>query len=90
MAKRQPTITMYKKTSEDWYPSFLVGNSLLVRVNLHDLLDHGWRVSVWGDDDRGMEKNFQSMDDAKKCFQSICLWYFVDEKALLDSGFMYV
>ena len=55
-----------------WYPSFEDGT---VEVYIHANRRKGtnrWRVSVWGDDDFGMEKGEMSCDEAFREFRKIC------------------
>jgi hypothetical protein len=57
--------TKWIKTKEDWYPSYKPGewgNPLqceALRVSMSILTTGEWRVSVWGADDHGLEKDFQ-------------------------------
>jgi hypothetical protein len=57
--------TAFVPTSDDWYPNFK-GN--LVRVRLHlscgEQAKPFLRVSVWGNDDTGMELDFDAKDSA--------------------------
>jgi hypothetical protein len=48
-------------TSENWYPTNKDGT---VRVSLMQLYTAQWRVCVWGDDDFGLERDFDARDEA--------------------------
>jgi hypothetical protein len=64
-------ISLYKKTNDDWSPSyglntenvFLEDRLVEVRLlrlfkNYKTMESYGYKVSVWGGDDIGMEKEF--------------------------------
>lgn len=46
-----------------------------------------WRVCAWGDDDMGLEKDFDNRYDAWRCFVKVISMEFVDQQALKDLGF---
>jgi hypothetical protein len=53
----------YLPTQDDWYPNF-IRNTVRVRVYetlsvRHTVLHYSARISVWGSDDLGMEKDFE-------------------------------
>ena len=50
-------ITVFKKTTSDWYPNYQGG---YVRVSLVRCRPDGtyWRVCAWGEDDFGMERDY--------------------------------
>ena len=48
-------ISVYKPTDDDWSNYY----SDLVQVRLCKTTDDMWRVCVWGDDDIGMEIDYQ-------------------------------
>ena len=55
-------ITIYKKTNEDWYPSIIMDGGQYIEVSFIPLSNKKFRVCAWGDDDFGMEKDFESKD----------------------------
>lgn len=70
-------ITVYKNTTDNWCGNFKIEGdcrvSDLVQVNLSQLLDGEWRVSVWGNDDLGMDLDFKEEEffKAKSLFLGI-------------------
>lgn len=91
-------IEIFKYSSECWYPSYFLegfnGKDTLVKVRFSELRSHEnnkteWRVSVWGNDDFGMERDFlgEQKEDAIKCFHKIVELKDVTKQALLDLGF---
>lgn len=52
--KTHKPITKTILTNEEWYPT----KDGRVKVNLIDFKKEGWSVSVWGDDDIGLERVF--------------------------------
>lgn len=71
---RKPDLNVFVPVQEDWYPSFTIhyqGEIRLVRVTLHTsclFQDPSFiRVSIWGADDCGMEKDYppNKIDDAR-------------------------
>lgn len=77
--------TVYKPTKDNFCPSLIVGradhwfsdNEKLVRVNYHGNISYKesdkpcFRVSVWGTDDFGLEKDFESDQEAINLFMQI-------------------
>ena len=71
-------VDVFKRTSEDWFPSYKMdgGRTSLVevtfcRAGLAPPHDGSWRVCVWGEDDRGMHRDFHSEAEAWNCFLQI-------------------
>lgn len=78
------------RTNEDWYPSYFetsdTGETLaMVKVSLHKL-DKGYRVSVWGNDDFGLERDFSGPCESLYCYQAITSP--VEKEKLLAEGFV--
>jgi hypothetical protein len=72
------------KAADDWYPNF---SGDLVRVSFMPLLTGGkWRVCVWGADDLGMERDFETRLPALECYQN--LPKVLSQKMLKDLGFV--
>ena len=65
-------LNVFVPVDEDWYPSFTIeyqGIIKLVRVTLHECTlffnPPFTRVSIWGADDCGMEKDYPATDFEK-------------------------
>lgn len=88
----------FKPTQDDWYgsyafPGWYAGTKghLLVEVSFHiyptSSNNTAARVSVWGNDDTGMDKDFVLVEEAALCFQKLLLLNFVNKVALTHMGF---
>lgn len=82
---------VFKRTNDDWYPPYRadpVGN--LVEVSLLKLgpRTEKWRVCVWGRDDYGMERDFETYGEASVCFDMVIAQDFVDVKWLKQQEFV--
>jgi hypothetical protein len=65
--KRNKKVT----TSEDWYPTADDGT---VTVSMHrdcKKTATGWRISIWGEDDYGLERHSLNIIEAYDLFRSI-------------------
>ena len=91
-------ITVYKETQDNWYPVYRVkgwnNNLNLVCVSFTQTGpnpangDGQWRVCVWGEDDFGMERDY---DDKSAClcmFHKVIGWKYVNQDKLNDHGFI--
>jgi hypothetical protein len=58
----------YLPTTDDWYPNF---ERNTVECSLLKLRDGMFRVCIWGADDTGMERDFESQMDAKAMFKAL-------------------
>lgn len=75
------TVKVFCSTSDNWYGTYhtLNGRSQIGLVSVmfssipdSELHTEGfWRVSCWGDGDRGLEKDFIEETDAWVCFMQI-------------------
>ncbi|WNM70239.1 hypothetical protein [Myxococcus phage Mx1] len=75
--------TRWLQAMDSWSPNW---NVCLVQVTLHTLLDgKTWRVSVWGADDDGCNKDFPTEEVARRCFER--LPPLVDHQTFIDLGF---
>ena len=97
MSKSKPPIptriTVYKETTDDWYPSYKCSDMQLVSVTLcqtgpYPPINGEWRVCVWGADDCGKERDFDLYDAAVQCFHDVINMPFVNMKELKDRGFI--
>ena len=89
-------ITVYKETQSNWYPNYTLKgyNKMLVQINFGKLLtlsnsDNGfnYRVSIWGEDDYGLEKDFINRREAYECFTHIISMEYVNIQDLKNLGF---
>ena len=48
-----------------------------------------WRVCVWGNDDCGMERDFDLEGDALHIFYHIISWTYVNKDQLKNAGFVF-
>ena len=67
---------VYKDTNENWHPSYTLklwgGEGDLVSVALAELMGGYWRVSAWGADDYGFDRDFANQyDQALQCFLNL-------------------
>jgi hypothetical protein len=75
-------------TNESWYPSYYNKNgSMYVEATIHKWDKGNWGVSIWGEDDMGMEKIHLSQTDAYNLFMS--LKDFITRDELIGMGFEY-
>lgn len=98
-AKIPERVSVMMPTLGDWYPSFKINNhpsglSEGVKVSFLELLPFRkypqmWRVCVWGNDDFGMERDFESRADAHQMFTLITSWETVEVYELLQHEFVY-
>lgn len=72
-----------RPTTDDWYPNF-PGN--MVEVNVQELSNKLWRVSVWGNDDYGMEIDVQTRMQALDIYQSLPI--IITQQDLYERGFV--
>lgn len=89
-------VDVFKKTNDDWYPSFEMGGEKLVEVSFIQLTpwlpaeERIWRVCVWGNDDCGMERDFNPNEEnlAWTTFLNVIGEEYVDMKFLSSLGFV--
>ncbi len=82
-------VYVFKSTTDDWHPSFeLKDGAMLVQVSFSKWDDgDGFHVSVWGDDDCGMELDTENENQAFNIFLQVIGMEFVNMKPLRDLGF---
>jgi len=85
-------IDVFKKTDEDWYGNFKIKDDhrypdRFVRLSLSQLDNKEYRVSVWGNDDLGMELDFVDKSVARDLFSKLCLKDVINRRLLLSLGF---
>ena len=81
---------VFKETLDDWYPSYKLGDKQLVKVRLLKLRDGVWHVCVWGNDDFGLERDYDKYEDAREMFQIIMGQPYVSQTLLKVCGFVHV
>lgn len=91
-------VEVFKRTQDDWYGNYkIVGDqrvSDLVEVsflNLGPTLQPGqpnWRVCVWGNDDCGMERDFENETEAWVMFLQVIGLEHVNRNKLITLGFV--
>jgi hypothetical protein len=94
-------VSCFKPTRDDWYPSYgcCAGEGIdnaqfphkLVRVVLHlwPAPSGRVRVSVWGADDTGMERDFDGEFAARTVWETILAHEFVSKHELTRLGFVH-
>jgi len=75
---------IYKPTTDDWYPNF---ENNTIQISLLPLNDGTFRVCAWGNDDFGMELDFESLGEAEYIFDTIEKYSIVNKQDLYDLGF---
>lgn len=86
-------VEVFKRTQDEWYGNYkIVGDervSDLVEVAFLNLMP-GWRVCVWGNDDCGLERDFDSDSESEawNIFLQVIGMDFVNMQALRGLGFI--
>ena len=87
-------VSVFKETTDDWCPSFEIKGDArykyhLVEVSYLELSDGMWRVCVWGQDDMGMERDFEPHERVKawEVFISIIEQQYVSYDFIKNLGF---
>lgn len=86
-------ITIYKPTDDDWWGNFdnnTVELSFRGNINRkHRTPNVGaiYRISVWGNDDFGMDRDFSSIKKALAFFKKVEQLPVLNQKQLLSMGF---
>ena len=92
-------ISVYKPTQDDWYGNYLLKRPSdidglgLVQVMFTQTgplppFNGKWRVCDWGNDDCGMEKDFEHESEALNTFYRVIGWDFVNKEILRQEGFV--
>ena len=81
-------VEVFKETDDDWYPNY---HKRLVKVIFHrQLTDGKFRTSVWGADDTGMCKDYDTREEAYANFELIIAQQAVNKEWLQTQlGFEY-
>lgn len=86
---RMPVVS-YKKTDDDWCSNFagdLVCLKFHGNINPPNSKTKLYRVSVWGDDDIGMDIDFDKKTEAISFFTKVDAMPVLNQKELLAMGF---
>ena len=91
-------VEVFKKTQDDWYGNYkIVGDcrvSDLVEVSFMSLGpsvlpgQKNWRVCVWGNDDCGMERDFEDETEAWNIFLQVIGHQYVNRVSLINLNFV--
>lgn len=92
-------IEVFKPTQDDWHgnyllkrPSEIQGLGLVsvvfTQTGPKPPFKGLWRVCVWGNDDCGMEKDFEDQVEALNVFYRVIEWKFVNKEILKQEGFI--
>jgi hypothetical protein len=87
-------VEVFKRTQDDWYGNYrVVGDqrvSDLVEVSFLSLEpgQTSWRVCVWGNDDCGMELDFEKETEAWNMFLQVIGPSYVNRNSLIALGFV--
>jgi len=86
-------VDAFKRTSGQWYPNYHLDSHELVKVSFGQTgpcpSENGdWRVCAWGNDDFGMEKDFQEREEAWACFLAVISLDDVTADRLRELGFV--
>jgi len=91
-----PRRSVYKPTDDDWYPSFRLNDAeegnppttKLVKISLLYLAGGTYRVCAWGNDDFGLERDFEDKSEAMGCFLNILAMPKVNQVDLAQMNFI--
>jgi hypothetical protein len=83
-------VDVFKETDDEWYPSFNLENETqLVRVSFTQTTSSKkWRVCAWGNDDCGLEADFDNETVAWNTFLQVILSEKVNMDMLISMGFV--
>jgi hypothetical protein len=83
MKKNVRKLQCFKKTQDNWCPNFPNNQVLLSCCPVGEK----FRVSVWGNDDCGMEKDFDTRKEALRIYNSLRQEEFVNFQTVKFWGF---
>lgn len=78
-------VTIFKNTDDDWHGNY--PNNQVKLQYIGKLTDGKFRVAVWGNDDFGIDKDFNKEQDAVTVFSELTLKDKINHKDLYDLGF---
>lgn len=77
--------SIFIPTPDDWYPTFDDGT---VRCSFVKLSDGNYRISVWGNDDFGLEKDSADLTTMRLLWRKISKMAIITQQQLYDLGFI--
>lgn len=84
-SKPIPRAEVFKDTDDEWYPCYPNNQ---VKLTFHGQISDGtYRVSAWGNDDFGIDKDFETEIEAFNVFQDLESQQKINHKDLYDLGF---
>lgn len=75
----------FKNTTDDWYGNYPGSKVKLEYIG--KLTDGTFRVACWGNDDYGLEKDFESQDDAYATYLDLKNLPYINKATLQSLGF---
>jgi len=90
-------VDTFKRTQDNWYGNYKITGdarvSDLVEVSFLKLLNTegselNWRVCVWGNDDFGLERDFEHEAEAWVTFLEVIGQEYVNQQYLRNNGFI--
>ena len=87
-------LTIFKEVSEDWYGNYRIADDQryfgkYVSIKISKLFSGLFRVCVWGNDDLGMDRDFEIESEAIAVFQQLIMVEDLTKQYLSNSGFGY-
>lgn len=86
---------VFKYTTDDWYPSYFLDDTedMLVQVSFIKIMTKEGdnlqlRVCAWGNDDCGLERDFEDERTAWCCFLEVIGLEDVTMDSLIERGFV--
>ncbi len=80
--------SVFKRTNDNWCPSYIIKDSFnqwsAVEVSFIHLMDGLFRVCAWGADDIGMERDYESENEACVVFLQVIGEDYVDVDLLIE------
>lgn len=72
---------VFKPTNDDWYPCHPENTVKLCYIG--KLSDGKYRVAAWGNDDYGLEQDFETEREAISIYERLGRYPFINQKDLL-------
>jgi hypothetical protein len=76
---------VFKLTNDDWYPNYEDNRVKLIYIG--KLTDGKFRVACWGNDDFGIDRDFELEQDAINMFNRLEKYPLINHRDLYDLGF---
>ena len=78
-------VEVLKNTNDDWHPNF--ENNTCKLIYIGKLSDGKFRVAVWGNDDFGIDKDFEIESEAIEMFHKLEKYETINHKDLYELEF---